>query len=469
MRRPLTIYIAYEDGSSPIYVAHPTENLLVELEMYDPGAPDQDVVQIVEEARDGAEIASANIRNPTGRIVGLIPQTDEADNYRQILADLLEQARDYQRTRLGKRVFLYEQRSANSPVWRSEIVAGRYRSDASVIEEIGMTGPQRRLTILFTRRYYWEGDEVALPLTNRNGTAVTTPLSISGHHDASNDNFVSLGPVAGEMPTPPIVKIKNTLDSTNRMREVYLALNSRSLPDTFSHILQGEAAASGGTTETAAAASGGQYRRFTWSATTETEAISWDLSSSLLNACRGNFFRIMMWLHNSVSLGSNVMEVRFDVQFLLSTIYQSRWAAIRTGKRLQETVSLQLPPYLVGAGDLYPLKLVMFVKAEYAGSKTLDVDFLQLSPLDGWRKLTPKGYGAANGVTLTDDMTTGHVYTEGWATAGKTGHYLSDGPPMMLRPRQAQRLYFLMGGMSSDTIARTATVQVSYRPRRVAI
>lgn len=119
--------------------------------------------------------------------------------------------------------------------------------------------------------------------------------------------------------------------------------------------------------------------------------------------------------------------VRLRVKFSLTTIWEGPQVLLNTVYGLQDLGVLQLPPYLVGAGDIYPLNLVLYAQRAATGTHSLSLDYVQLSPLDGWRKLSPRGYGLAYGVRLVDDGIEGQTYTDGWATAGKTGHYSGGG------------------------------------------
>lgn len=471
MSKPLTLYIADENGNNAVYFAGTAVSPVFVLRQYSPGDPSLEEREVFEDSMDGGELAEASYRNPTAAISAFLPQTNQGDFVQAQLMRLVEQARDYQRRKIGPRIFLYEIRRSGGELWRSEIISARIATGndpAGVVEQIGLGEVYKLVNLNMRRRYFWEGEETVVPLSNRNGSNVTSFLSVVSHDDSSNDNWVSIdaNAIGGDLPTPPIIKITNTLDSTNRTTEIFVAHNFRSDPGDLEHILQGQTA-SGGTTTASGSASGGEYKAFSWSTETEFWAATWDLGTPLLNACRGNFFRLLFWFFNTFSYTN--LEARFTINLGVSAVYESKWVTLRPSRKAQEAVSLQLPPYLVGAGDLYPLTLKMYLRRQSSGTHTVHLDFIQLSPLDGWRHLVPNGFGLAYTTTLTDDMVSDLLYTDGWSPAGKTGHYVQQGPAIFLRPSYAQRLYFIMRGSTGDGITRSAAIRVLYRQRRIAI
>jgi len=194
------------------------------------------------------------------------------------------------------------------------------------------------------------------------------------------------------------------------------------------------------------------------------DLLTWTLSTELLNKLAGRYVRIIGNITGSVSSST---WLRFKVKFALTTIWEGPLTLLGTIS-LQELVSMRLPPYLVGAGDLYPLDLVLSAKSSV--SHSFELDFLQLTPLDGWRKLTHKGYGLGYEARIVDDAIDGYLYTDGWTPAGKTGHYVGYGEPILLQPGKLQRLYFLhMPQAGSFVIYRTLSVKIYYRPRRLTV
>lgn len=302
-------------------------------------------------------------------------------------------------------------------------------------------------------------------VTNTAGVPVYNHTDDDGH-----GNYVEMqaDEVGGDLPAAVRLEMTNTYSSSNRASNLLMAHNVLSDPANLNHVLEAEAA-SGGTTVTGdGACSGGGRKTLSWAGTAETEVLNWTLSTALLNACRGNYFRLIARFA-SVPAYSDVW-VRWRIKFSLTTIWEGPQMLLSTLFNLQDMGVLQLPPYLVGAGDIYPLNLVLSAQRNQSGTHNLSLDFVQLSPLDGWRKLSPRGYGLAYGARLVDDGLEGLTYTDGWAAAGKTGHYIGSGERLAVWPNARQRLYFLHDTMTgSAAIDRLLTVKVFYRPRRLTI
>ncbi len=103
--------------------------------------------------------------------------------------------------------------------------------------------------------------------------------------------------------------------------------------------------------------------------------------------------------------------------------------------------------------------------AQKSGGDTIDVDFLQLTPLDGWRNLK-LAQVAVNYWIVLDELGEKVYQTDNSAAYVSPGN--GSGAPLMLYPGRENRLHFLWafsGGPSMD-ITYLASVAVMYRPRR---
>ena len=445
---------------------------------------------------------------------------------------LFEQARRYQRLRIGNAVYVeYKPSDADTNYYRSELKDGRVMIDTF-----------KRANVIWTREPFWEGPETQIPLTGIQGTDVITDLTIynpnswlqgttisfdattkeirdsgngmaifktdgvvrvigSANNDGSytvvtgnvaakvvvseaivteaagatvtligqKQNYVSIAAadVVGDLPAPPRLEIKNNYNSTTRAANVFVAHNVDSNPGTLAHILEAENA-TGGTTTINKDSSGGYDKALSWEVTTETELLDWTISTDVLNACAGNFFRLLIRLASNLAYSDLWLKVKIKME--LTVIWESEWILAPNGYSLFELATAQLPAYLAGAGDIYPAHLLLFGRRNAAGTHTLNVDYMQLSPLDGWRKLQPQGYNLGYLARLMDDMIDDYLYTDSWDTPGKFGNYYTASTPLALIPNKLQRLYFLHDvDVGGSAIARTLGVKVFYRPRRCSI
>lgn len=282
-------------------------------------------------------------------------------------------------------------------------------------------------------------------------------------------NYVEIaeGDVEGDLPAATRLEITNNFNSENRAYTIWIGQNVESDPGNLSHILEAEDA-SGETTVDSYLSSGNQYKDLDWSGAAENTLLTWTLSTELLNQLAGHYFRVIGKLFANVPAG---LWVRLKVMMAATVLWDGPLTLLQSGSaELQELASLRLPPYLLGSGDLYPLTMLLNAKINSAGAHTFHIDYIQLTPLDGWRKLQPKGYGAGYEVRVVDDGIDGYLYTDGWTPAGKTGHYVGYGNPIMVQPGKLQRIYFLHNNMyGTAKIYRTLSVKIYYRPRRLTI
>jgi hypothetical protein len=388
----------------------------------------------------------------------------------QTLENFFTQARQAAKNKALSRVYL-ELSLDESLTYRSEIVDGEICLLHST-RSIEWLNGRIHLSILITCKPFWEGEETQIPLSNGGDNNNLTGLTVYNHDDmgAQHDNWVTIAAadVVGDLPAPPRLEITNNYNSGTRAATIFVAHNIFGNFVNLNHILEAESA-TGGTPTEDSDSSGGYYNAKSWAVTTETELLDWIISTTLLTACAGNYFRLLLRL--ATTLAYSDLWLRVKIKMELTTIWESEWSLAPNGFSLFELATAQLPAYLAGEGDIYPAHLVLYGKRATAGTHTLNVDFLQLSPLDGWRKLQPQGYNLGYLARLVDDMIEDHLYTDSWDTPGKLGNYYTASAPLALLPNKTQRLYFLhdtdIGGGSA--IIRTFSLKVFYRPRRRSI
>lgn len=136
---------------------------------YDPGG-----------LRDGGEITSTTRRNVTETCQCWVESTTGTAIAGSVntIERYLVQAEHYQRTRLGNPVYVEFQQDGAASSYRSEILNGRVEWDKDALEVAQTVGRRMLAGITWTRRYYWEGAEVELPMTT--ASLITNPTFDSG-------------------------------------------------------------------------------------------------------------------------------------------------------------------------------------------------------------------------------------------------------------------------------------------------
>lgn len=375
--------------------------------------------------------------------------------------------------RIGARVYL-ELTPQGGTYQRSEITPGslvKHNENVLGYEWIAsaVTG---FLTV--TRRPWWARARAELALANGSvGSPATGGVVVYNHDDAGSghDNWVDIdgATITGAIPGPVELRLTNTQNVSQRAYNLHIAHNVLSDPANLPHILEAENATtiSSGTATASSDASGGYYVASSWGSSVESRLFEWTLSTALLNAAGGNRFRVLARFHNSVD---DTLKARLKILYEVTTLWEGPQVLLNAGVGtfFQDLGVVRLPPALVGTGDIHPLYLDLYYEKD--GGGTANLDFIALLPLDGYRKLEPQGYGLAYNARLVDDQLEGYVYTDGWATAGKTPHYLGLGDPFKLWPGEDQRLYFYADKISGGVqIAQTFSVRAYYRPRVLTI
>lgn len=302
---------------------------------------------------------------------------------------------------------------------------------------------------------------VAEPLVNEAAGAAVTLLGPTNNHVA-----IAAGDVTGTMPAPIRLEITNPDTGPAVLtRDIYIGHTAFADASNLTALLEGEAAPVGDGTRTEDAnCSGCMYMAHTWSGTAETRLSSIPLGAAFLNAAGGNHFLVLARLQAATAYTDLWLRLKVETSASGAVLWSGPSVLVSTGGVIQELGSVRLPPYLVGAGDLQPAVLSIYAKRYTAGTHSLGIDYLQLHPLDSYRRLVPLGSGLDSLHTLTDDGIDGFLYVI--TGSGKVQSYLAYGDPICLWPGKNQRLYFVQtneGGASK--LVRALQVRVWYRPR----
>lgn len=381
------------------------------------------------------------------------------------------------RTQQGDQVFLTFQPDNGTLAHRSEILEGRVE-----LEEDSFSGPRWgmsrkiNLVLAWTRRYFWElSTESQLPLTNANGAAVTTAITIYNHDDggATDDNWVTIDAAnaAGVIPAPVRLEITNTYGTA--ARRVYVGHKAQGTPASFTHILEAESATLNATYATAgadAACSNGNKVAVVNVPAAVATIFTWAVSATQAGYIKSQWIRPI--LRFSVLPNNATCSVRLTIKdtTTLAVIYQTEYTTLSTTNYLQPLNEIYLSPELLGQTTAGALSILLDSK-DSAATCDWTLDFMQLTPMEagtGFRLLRPidetlVNIPATTGV-IQDDMIGGATYIE-----SNQGNYQGIGGPIAIIPGVAQRLYFLVDGASDAAIARTITLKAYIRPRKLTI
>lgn len=430
-----------------------------------PGSPERTVIDVdAPELFDGGQRVAETMRNVTESAL-ILCQGAGAEEA-MAAARAIEAALSVENTLHGR--VMVQTRWGAGALYEARVLGGRlsYERDTYALLHDGLC----RVRVTWTREYAWQAvDEVEVALENSSGSGVGG-RSVSGGTDGSHENWVQVtgADVGGTLPARIRLELTNTYNSATRLYTVRIGHNARSNPAGFGHILEGE---NGGADSVIAHAScsGGAYGRGNLDTDAERVLFEWALPTALLNAAGGRLFRVIGRFIQT----QHVLRTRFRLRiaYSVSTLWEGDWLSPdpASGDLTRELATLRLPPWLMEAGSSVPLTLYLIGKRVDATVTAVDLDFIQLTPMDHYRVLTPRGYGLPYGARLVDDGLIEQVYSVSGGL--RAGYYIPTGRPIELVPGVDQRLYFLMSPqiVTVGDIQRTLSVRIWYRPRRLTL
>lgn len=330
------------------------------------------------------------------------------------------------------------------------------------------------LRLHLLRADYWEESKRPLNLSNQNGTGVWDGLAIRNHCDAAigHQNFVVIPAeqAGGGQPCPLDVQLILPDGFIGALRDVYIAAGFDLGGDSggFDHVLEGEAGAPGSgctaSTQTAdAGCSEGYFERVEWSAADEIALWKWTLDAACLAYMKGGLFRPILRLASQPPAG---IYLRWSVssQSGVGELLRTQQALLEPGRRLAALPALCLPPDDMGGGPYAPLEIQLLAECAAAGTKALDIDFVQLLPGGSFQHLIPLS-GLTEGYTLVSDGYENKVYAA--HTSGGSRHlsHALVSSPILVQPGRANRIYFLFETDAGAPIDALAQVRVLQKPR----
>lgn len=399
-----------------------------------------------------------------------------------------------QETRTGSRVYVeYAPDGLSASVYRSEILGGKTFLEDESLDYRWTQSRAMQMRLQWSRRYFWEGDELDLHMYN--GSSGTDASSMSGewaivHNScssnwagassgASPNNFVNIhyGEVKGEIPTPLRLEYFNDNSTTMNTGTIVAFHNRLSSPTSLKNIFEAEDS-EGVTSSSAKGWSDTDYSHLdAWEAHYRTADVgSWadicriTIPASDMQAMNGNTMSV--WVKTSTGgsyeSASPFVRCAIDNPTLYSAIQSSYEVEPKTDIEFQSWGRLRFPPSSVFADTTGDLVLSLQLKS-YSASATVIIDFVQISPLDGHRYLAQLSHQYSASTLIIDD----NYENQAWLSLSDYSDARSvvfwAGYPIRLYPNEAQRLQFNFLNNNDYEVGRRFRVRATYRPRRLTV
>lgn len=393
------------------------------------------------------------------------------------LQKLLQQAKDAQRNRAIDKVYVTWQQASGGTIYRSEIMDGRLEWEAEALQYPQWYGDTQFARVHWERGNWWEGPEAQLGLSNPHGTVTTAAGTVYNHNNGGTCNYLDIAGTAvlGDIPGATRLEMTNSYYSAVSglygtvvygLDHVWIGQNVFT-PSSFDHIIEGEAADYGGTVVALANGSGGSAIQTGAVQATETLIFSWALPTAVADAANGRLHRLTFKSDSMES--ANIFRFRLKLVFGTAAAGVALWQSDLVSPDSSFVLStrnlftLKLPPWPPGLSGATGLYLQLWGLATIAEPGLLNIDFIQLTPADGYRELKTASYDVPYEYRIIDDGIGEYLYVDDGAGADKAGIMTGYGAPIRVWPARDQRLYFLM---NPEEIDRTLSVKVFYRPRR---
>lgn len=338
--------------------------------------------------------------------------------------------------------------------WRSEIIDGAIETDSDFFDRLARNHAPVRLWL--KRKNYWEGTEAQIPLTNENGTANTTGLTVFNTNDmtgtppAQRVNYVKMASasVTGSIPTPPRIEMTNTYSNgTARLSRIWIGRSIDNATNPLIWFID-------------------QTASLNTAASTEQQISLTTLTTAFLNGANGAHYRLFIKMWTGTSEMRLNAGLYFPASVALTPMQKAPEVVAGFANSLVDLGTLQIPPWLPNVKNQTDIGLR--IGGRKAGGFNVTLNDIFLFPANAFRQLMPRGYGLAYNTRLVDDGIIDRVWTDGWTPAGKTGHYSGYGDLITLVPGKDQRLLFLnnsdTGGTGDD---QTLSIKLYYRPRKL--
>jgi hypothetical protein len=363
----------------------------------------------------------------------------------------------------GNRIFLVFQH-VNGDEYRTEIKRGKIQfTDKG--GDVGWVQLKAEVQISFTRSYYWESTaKIAVALTSKaNVTPITTGVTVYNHGDSDSGHAtwfqIASSQIEGSINHPIEFHFENTYNDANRVTRMYVGMHDTGDVATYDPILQGESATwiGGATTDSSADYANGQAKTYTWVHNNEFLAATWTLTGAQLNAAQGLSVRVLAKIINPSSHVYGHLKIKY---LALSTLDQTQEIQLDDNVEFQDFGILKLPPWQTNGDTPADLVLELYLRA-VSSSHFITLDFLHLTPLDGWAEYRSQGYGLAYQYILVDNGLNNRLVVESPSNT-EAGYFVK-------RPRQptevsplATKFYIIC---DNEQIMRTTKVTAYYRKR----
>lgn len=337
--------------------------------------------------------------------------------------------------------------------WRAQVFDGLATLDSRMASR--WKSGALRMQVAVEREGAWDGTETAVPISNSNGTNVTSGLTVQNDNFTGHSNYMAVAGtvVEGDLPGKTRLEMVYTPGGAYLMRDIWLG-QSWHAPANLVHAY----AMDGGTPYSIP------------SQTTPTVLESLSLSAASVNAMAGQVVKGLIRRH----LSTLSYDITYQMRLKSGSFTIFEGPAVRTNTAVAYGVrdigSIRIPPVPYTDGSLDGLTLELAAWQTTGSTVAIYLRDFYLMPMDGFRYLALlKQVNTSERVI--DDGIKGKTYQDNGAGANRLAAAGQVGEPIRLYPGKDQRIYFLShtGTANIPGVDDVVVCKLYYRPRRMGL
>lgn len=375
----------------------------------------------------------------------------------QSIERLLDRARQNRLTWRGVKVWLEVRFDHDSGWWRSQILAGRLSHSH---------GPDQiwrgylETSLIITRRYYWEGEEVQLALASQATPTPTTNYATVYNNDdeTSNTNWFQAAAsqvVATVIPAPIRLEVRNQNGAYRGLRSLHVGNYVHMDPSNVDPIMRGEQAS---------------FTETSWSLSSEVLAYRWALTAAQLEDFAGQYCRVLV-AFSTMPAGNALARAR--LQLAVNTVHVDVVVGEQikvNGDAVIDLGAMPLPPG--GAAMWSNSGMSLALSLQVAGGSSVGVNWIQVMPAGHGLYRHIRGLNNAEGLennqSIMDDGIEGLLYKVEGSSRWSTHRGLHT--PLHVFPgTQHNRFRLMKQNQGNVGAGEVYGVKAWYRPRRLTL
>lgn len=396
--------------------------------------------------------------------------SEQINTFLRVLSLIMLRADLYEKAAYAAPQFLRFQKTAQGSYYYTPITQLSFSSNPAGF--MTQSTGSRVITLTYTRRNYFDGQQVQLPLT-RDTITQNPPASIQVHNctdfnEKCSSLLIDKKDFSTVLPAPLRIQFEFSTSGTNTLTDLYIGIYNHSSTISFAPFFYHAGHFSGGTSTNSIQAITGEYKSFTWTSGTWQDITGFSIPVSHTKLLSGFSYR--PFLRSFSAHAYTDLYLRFKIRRLSTDLFVSEPVYAPAGYNYVILPPAEIPPaLLLGEGDPAELSFQLQGFRVSGAQSTLTLDCITLFPVF---------YSASffaflamqRGHILIDDNHLGrHSLTMDYPKDETISHTRLGGP-LCLFPGHHSRIFFnFIGGNHLLNLTDAGYLKIYYRPRYLVL